>query len=80
MVHQVASEMTPSVSYVETMMVAGSNDSWIVDSGATNHVCNSLHGFQITRKLRQGELELMVGDGAKVWARAEGTIVVVFDG
>ena len=32
--------------YIETCLVVDSTDSWIVDSGATNHICNSLQGFQ----------------------------------
>ena len=27
-----------------------------MDSGCTNHICNSLQGFQETRKLKEGEL------------------------
>lgn len=32
--------------YIETCHVVDSTDSWIVDSGATNHICNSLQGFR----------------------------------
>ena len=30
---------------LEIYLVQNSTDSWCVDSGCTNHICNSLHGF-----------------------------------
>ena len=44
--------------YIETCLVVDSTDSWIVDSGATNHICNSLQGFQIMQKIEKGGLPL----------------------
>ena len=40
--------------------------TWCVDTGATNHVCNSLQGFQETRKLSDGEVYLHMGNAMKV--------------
>ncbi|XP_073120675.1 uncharacterized protein [Henckelia pumila] len=40
------------------------------DSGATNHICNTLQGFQVTKELNEGEHTLRVGTGAVVSARA----------
>ena len=37
-----------------------------MDSGYTNHICNSLQGFQETRKLNKGELFLTLADGSKI--------------
>ncbi|GKV49507.1 hypothetical protein SLEP1_g56257 [Rubroshorea leprosula] len=31
---------------VETNLLDGIENSWCIDSGATSHVCNTLHGFQ----------------------------------
>lgn len=31
---------------IEEYLVVDSTDSWIVDSGATNHICNSLQVLQ----------------------------------
>ena len=30
---------------VEVSFIAGTSNSWCVDSGATNHICNMLQGF-----------------------------------
>ena len=40
--------------------------TWWVDTGATNHVCNSLQGFQEIRQLMDEEICLVVGDATKV--------------
>ena len=55
-----------------------STDTWIVDSGATNHICNSLQEFQVTRKLSEGEHTLRVSTGAVVSARAIGVVYLYF--
>ena len=39
----------------EICLVLNPMDSWSVDLGCTNHICNSLQGFQETRKLKEGE-------------------------
>ena len=36
-------------------LVQNPTDSWCVDLGCTNHIYNSLQGFQETRKLKEGE-------------------------
>lgn len=53
---------------VEECLVVDSTDSWIVDSGATNHTCNSLQVLQQRKKLNIGEFELQLGTGARVWS------------
>ena len=37
-----------------------------MDSGCTNHICNSLQGFQETRKLNEGKLFLTLADGSRI--------------
>ena len=37
---------------LEICLVQDPTDSWCVDLGCTNHICNSLQGFQETRKLK----------------------------
>ena len=37
------------VLVLETSLVEKSNNFWIIDSGATNNVCNSLQGLQVQR-------------------------------
>ncbi|KAK1571102.1 hypothetical protein Q3G72_011942 [Acer saccharum] len=50
------------VQNAEKILVKG-KDSWIIDSGATNHVCYSLQGFQERRKLSKNEINLRLGNG-----------------
>ncbi|KAK1567954.1 hypothetical protein Q3G72_018598 [Acer saccharum] len=52
-----------NLNYLETCFLADSTDSWIIDSGATNHVCYSLQGFQERRKLSKNEINLRLGNG-----------------
>ena len=37
-----------------------------MDSSCTNHICNSLQGFQETRKLSEGELFLTLADRSRI--------------
>ena len=41
----------PLAFIVETCLMACTTGTRCVDTGATNHVCNSLQGFQETRRL-----------------------------
>ena len=54
-------------------------DSWCVDSGCTNHICNSLQGFQKTRKLNEGELFLTLADRSRIPVVAIGVFNLCFD-
>ena len=38
----------PITLVIETCLTACTTGTWCVDTGATNHVCNSLQGFQET--------------------------------
>ena len=51
-----------------------------MDTGATNHVCNSLQGFQETRRLARGEIDLLIGDTSRVAAVAVGVVTLHFEG
>ncbi|KAI3457782.1 hypothetical protein Pfo_014445 [Paulownia fortunei] len=66
------------LSFIESCLVVDSTDTWIVDSGATNHICNTLQGFQVTKELNEGEHTLRVGTGAVVSARAVGIVYLYF--
>ena len=53
--------------FLEICLVQNPTDSWCVDLGCTNHICNSLQGFQETRKLNEGELFLwLMGAGFRL--------------
>ena len=51
-----------------------------MDTGATNHVCNSLQGFQETKRLAEGEIYLLMGDTSRVAAVAVGVVTLHFGG
>ena len=68
-----------NINYLETCFLADSTDSWIIDSGATNHVCYSLQGFQERRKLNKNEINLHLGNGTLVSANAVEDIRVYLD-
>ena len=53
-------------------------DSWIVDSGATNHVCSSLQMLTRARKLKLNEFTLRVQNRESVSAEAVGEACLTF--
>ena len=63
---------------VETCLAVLSSGTWCVDTGATNHVCNSLQGFQETRQLSDGEIYLHMGNATKVAAIVVGDYYLKF--
>ncbi|CAA0833201.1 Unknown protein, partial [Striga hermonthica] len=67
------------VNVVETCLAVVSTRTWCVDTGATDHVYNSLQGFQKTRRLREGEITVYMGDATKVAAVAVGDVTLPFD-
>ena len=47
--------------------------SWVLDTGCASHICINVQGLQRSRTLAKGEVDLRVGNGAKVAALAVGT-------
>ena len=70
----------PIAYVVETYLMAYTLGTWCVDTGATNHVCNSLQGFQKTWRLVDGEIFLLLGDTSRVVAEAVGEVSLHFGG
>ena len=68
-----------STFLLETCLVQNPTKSWCVDSGCTNHICNSLQGFQETRKLNEGEVFLTLADGSKIPVVAIGVCNLCFE-
>lgn len=54
-----STEATSIVLLVESYLLTSFADFWCIDSGPTFYVCNTLQGFQISRKLNDGELVLL---------------------
>ena len=64
---------------LEACLVEDNSSSWIVDSGATKHVCFSLQILSSTRKLADGEVTMRVGSGQIVSPAAVGTTRLEFE-
>jgi hypothetical protein len=61
------------INVIEINIVVSSSGSWIFDIGSMIHTCKSLQGLSLTRRFAKGELNVCVGNGAKVAAIAVGT-------
>ena len=58
-------------SYViEVSFITDTSNNWCIDSGANNHIYNSLQGFRSTRKCSDGEVMLTLGSSATISAVA----------
>ena len=68
-----------SIFLPETCLIHNPTDSWCVDSGCTNHICNSLQVFQQTRKLNEGEMFLTLADGSRIPVVAIGVCNLYFE-
>ena len=68
-----------SLFLLEIYLVQNPTDSWCVDSGCTNHISNSLQGFQATKKLNEGELFLTLADGSRILVVVVGVFNLCFD-
>ena len=64
---------------VEACLVENFNDKWIIDSGATNHVCYSLQWFKHNTSIEEGQRYLKLGNGELISIKAIGPIVLFFE-
>ena len=55
-----------STVVIESCFVADSTNSWWIDLGVTNHICNSLLGFKVTRSLNEVEMQLKMASSASI--------------
>ena len=58
---------------IESNLMVSSASSWILDSGSSAHLCTSMQGLEESRRLRDGDMILCIGNGARVAAMAVGT-------
>ncbi|KAK8562192.1 hypothetical protein V6N12_049239 [Hibiscus sabdariffa] len=52
------------------------SSSWVLDTGCGSHICTSVQGLHTRRSLAKGDVDLRVGNGARVAALAVGTYVL----
>jgi len=50
--------------------------TWVIDTGCGSHLCNHLQGLRNIKPLVKGDVDLRVGNGAKVAAVSVGTYVI----
>ena len=62
----------------EACLVEDDLSPWIVDSGATNHVCSSLQMLSSSRELVDRDVTMRVGSGEVVLAKAVGVTLLNF--
>ena len=58
---------------IESNLMVSFTSSWVLDSDSSTHICNSMQGLIESRRLREGDMILRVGNGAKVAAETVGT-------
>jgi hypothetical protein len=61
------------INITEINIDIASSESWVFDTSSMIHTCKSLQGLQRTRRFARGELDVRVGNGAKVAVMAVGT-------
>ena len=64
---------------VEACLVENFNDKWIIDSGATNHVCYSLQWFKHSTSIEEGQRYLKLGNRELISVKAIGPVVLFFE-
>ncbi|KAK8669752.1 hypothetical protein V6N13_107176 [Hibiscus sabdariffa] len=52
------------------------SSSWVLDTACGSHICTSVQGLHMGRNLAKGDVDLRVGNGARVAALAVGTYVL----
>ena len=67
-----------STAVIESCFVADSANSWWIDLGVTDHICNSLHGFRVTRSLNEGEMQLKMASSASILVIVVGDLSLSF--
>ena len=67
-----------SIAVIESYFVADSANSLWIDLGATNHICNSLQGFRVTRSLNEGVMQLKMASSASISVIAVGDLSLSF--
>ena len=66
-----------SLNVLEACFVENYNDKWIIDSGATNHVCYSLEWFKQSSQLIKGKRSLKLGN--RQYVSVVGLVEFCFD-
>ena len=71
------SSSTNAFFMIELFSLSHKLNSWVYDTGCGIHICNTLQGFRVERKLSYGEQFLHVGNGAPAGVEAIGVFDLV---
>ena len=61
---------------VEVSFITDTSNTWCIDFGSTNHICNTLQGFRSIRQCRNGEIKLTLASNATISAVAIRVVVL----
>ncbi|KAJ9551775.1 hypothetical protein OSB04_015820 [Centaurea solstitialis] len=61
----------PGIFIIDCLIT--SYESWVIDTGSGNHICNHLQGFTRRKTLRKDRSNLRVGEGTPLIAEAVGS-------
>jgi hypothetical protein len=64
---------TSGLNVIEINIAVSSSASWVFDTRSMIHTCKLLQGLSLTRRFTKDELDVRVGNGAKVVAIAART-------
>ncbi|KAJ8761575.1 hypothetical protein K2173_004351 [Erythroxylum novogranatense] len=67
---------TTSGMYVIEVNTVSDHNIWVFDTSCGSHICNDMQGLRDSRQLMKGEVDLRVGNGARVAALAVGIYVL----
>ena len=69
----------PHSLLVKSYLVVDSTNSWLIDFGAIDHICNSLQGFQLRRRLNEGEMYLTLASTTRIVVQAMEDVTLVLE-
>ncbi|KAJ9541345.1 hypothetical protein OSB04_027851 [Centaurea solstitialis] len=68
----------PGIFMIDCLIT--SYESWVIDTGSGNHICNHLQGFSRRETLRKDRSNLRVGEGTPLIAEAVGSYTTPVNG
>ncbi|KAJ9561710.1 hypothetical protein OSB04_006870 [Centaurea solstitialis] len=68
----------PGIFMIDCLIT--SYESWVIDTGSGNHICNHLQGFTRRKTLRKDRSNLRVGEGTPLIAEAVGSYTTPVNG
>ena len=66
-------KLSEGMFVIESNLTISSTSSWVLDSDSNAHIYTSMQGLTESRRLREGDMILRVGNGAKVAAEVIST-------